>query len=65
MSGRRDVIRAVARRANWKPAQAAGTGYGIGFARYKNTGAYCAVIAEIEGAEDIRVKRLTHRGRCR
>ena len=34
-------------------------GYGIGFARYKNTGAYCAVVAEVEGAEDISVKRLT------
>jgi CO/xanthine dehydrogenase Mo-binding subunit len=54
-----DVIRAVARRANWKPDKRAGVGYGLGFARYKNTGAYCAVIAEIEGAEDIRVKRLT------
>jgi nicotinate dehydrogenase subunit B len=55
----RDVIQSVARRANWKPAKQAGIGYGIGFARYKNTGAYCAVIAEVEGAEDIRVKRLT------
>jgi CO/xanthine dehydrogenase Mo-binding subunit len=55
----KDVIRAAARRANWKPEKRAGTGYGIGFARYKNTGAYCAVIAEVEGAEDIRVKRLT------
>jgi CO/xanthine dehydrogenase Mo-binding subunit len=54
-----DVIRAVARRANWKPAKKPGAGYGLGFARYKNTGAYCAVIAEIEGAEDISVKRLT------
>jgi CO/xanthine dehydrogenase Mo-binding subunit len=54
-----DVIRAVARRANWKPDKRAGIGYGLGFARYKNTGAYCAVIAEIEGAEDISVKRLT------
>lgn len=53
------VIRAVARRASWKPGAKAGTGYGIGFARYKNTGAYCAAIAEIEGEEDIRVKRLT------
>ena len=53
------MIRAVARRANWKPDKRAGAGYGIGFARYKNTGAYCAVIAEIEGAEDISVKRLT------
>jgi nicotinate dehydrogenase subunit B len=55
----KDVIRAAAKRANWKPEKQAGTGYGLGFARYKNTGAYCAVIAEIEGAEDISVKRLT------
>jgi CO/xanthine dehydrogenase Mo-binding subunit len=55
----KDVIRAAAKRANWKPAPKTRTGYGIGFARYKNTGAYCAAIAEIEGDEDIRVKRLT------
>src|SRR3979411_1255871 len=55
----RDVIRAAAKRANWKPDKKSGIGYGVGFARYKNTGAYCAVVAEIEGAEDIRVKRLT------
>jgi len=55
----KDVIRAAARRAAWKPQQRPGIGYGIGFARYKNSGAYCAAIAEIEGADDIRVKRLT------
>ncbi|MEA2898454.1 MAG: hypothetical protein QOJ84_4069 [Bradyrhizobium sp.] len=55
----REVIQSVARRANWKPAKQSGVGHGIGFARYKNTGAYCAVIAEIEGAEEICVKRLT------
>jgi len=54
-----DVIRAAARRANWKPDKRTGVGYGLGFARYKNTGAYCAVVAEVEGAEDISVKRLT------
>jgi CO/xanthine dehydrogenase Mo-binding subunit len=54
-----DVIRAVARRANWKPDKRTGVGHGLGFARYKNTGAYCAVVAEVEGAEDISVKRLT------
>src|SRR6202048_2679236 len=54
-----DVIRSAARRANWKPDKRTGRGYGLGFARYKNTGAYCAVVAEIEGAEDISVKRLT------
>jgi CO/xanthine dehydrogenase Mo-binding subunit len=55
----RDVIQSVAKRANWKLGKQAGVGHGIGFARYKNTGAYCAVIAEIEGAEDIRVRKLT------
>jgi nicotinate dehydrogenase subunit B len=55
----KDVIRSVARRAGWKPATQSGIGYGLGFGRYKNTGAYCAAIAEIEGAEDIRVRRLT------
>ncbi|HEY3032335.1 MAG TPA: molybdopterin cofactor-binding domain-containing protein [Bradyrhizobium sp.] len=54
-----DVIRSVARRANWKPDKQAGRGYGLGFARYKNSGAYCAVVAEVEGAEDVSVKRLT------
>lgn len=32
---------------------------GIGFARYKNTGAWCAVVAEIEAGVDIMVRRLT------
>ena len=54
-----EVIRAVARRAAWKPERRSGIGHGVGFARYKNTGAYCAAIAEIEGADDIRVRRLT------
>ncbi|HWL20247.1 MAG TPA: molybdopterin cofactor-binding domain-containing protein [Bradyrhizobium sp.] len=55
----KDVIRAAAKRAGWKPAPKPGIGYGIGFARYKNTGAYCAVVAEIEGEEDIRVRKLS------
>jgi CO/xanthine dehydrogenase Mo-binding subunit len=55
----KDVIRAAARRAAWKPERRSGIGHGVAFARYKNTGAYCAAIAEIEGADDIRVKRLT------
>jgi CO/xanthine dehydrogenase Mo-binding subunit len=54
-----DVIRSVARRANWKPDKHTGRGHGLGFARYKNTGAYCAVVAEVEGDEDVSVKRLT------
>ncbi|MBR1142466.1 molybdopterin cofactor-binding domain-containing protein [Bradyrhizobium sp. AUGA SZCCT0431] len=55
----KDVIRAAAKRARWKPEKQPGIGYGIAFARYKNTGAYCAVVAEIEGADDIRVRKLT------
>jgi CO/xanthine dehydrogenase Mo-binding subunit len=55
----KDVIRAVAARAKWKPQKQPGVGHGIAFARYKNTGAYCAAIAEIESAEDIRVRKLT------
>jgi nicotinate dehydrogenase subunit B len=55
----KDVIRAAAGRAKWRPEKRPGIGYGLGFARYKNTGAYCAVVAEIEGEEDIRVRRLT------
>jgi CO/xanthine dehydrogenase Mo-binding subunit len=51
------VIRSVAKRVKWKPDKSTGRGYGLGFARYKNAGAYCAVIAEVE--EDISVRRLT------
>ncbi|MDE2376516.1 molybdopterin cofactor-binding domain-containing protein [Bradyrhizobium sp.] len=55
----KNAISAAATRAGWKPRRTAGIGHGIGFARYKNTGAYCAAIAEVEGADDIRVRRLT------
>ncbi|MDE5452916.1 molybdopterin-dependent oxidoreductase [Bradyrhizobium sp. CSA112] len=55
----KDVIRAAATRARWKLEKQPGIGHGIGFARYKNTGAYCAAIAEIESAEDISVRKLT------
>jgi CO/xanthine dehydrogenase Mo-binding subunit len=54
----KDVIRAAAKLAKWKPEAKPGTGYGVGYSRYKNTGAYCAAVAEIEGDEDIRVKKL-------
>jgi CO/xanthine dehydrogenase Mo-binding subunit len=55
----RDVIRAAAARAGWKPSRRPGIGHGVGFSRYKNTGAYCAAVAEIEGEEDIKVRKLT------
>jgi CO/xanthine dehydrogenase Mo-binding subunit len=53
------VIEAVAQRANWKPEKQSGIGHGFGFARYKNLGAYCAAVAEIEVTEEIRVRKLT------
>jgi CO/xanthine dehydrogenase Mo-binding subunit len=53
----RAVLEAAAARAGWS-ARRAGDGRGIGFARYKGAGAYCAVVAEIEGDRDIRVRRL-------
>ena len=55
----RAVIEAAARRAGWYDWQRReGRGHGIGFAKYKNIGAYCAVIAEIEAEREIRVRRL-------
>jgi CO/xanthine dehydrogenase Mo-binding subunit len=33
-------------------------GRGIGFAKYKNLGAYCAVLAEVEATHELRVHRL-------
>jgi CO/xanthine dehydrogenase Mo-binding subunit len=34
-------------------------GHGLGVARYKGFGAYCAAVAEVEVAAEIRVRRLT------
>jgi CO/xanthine dehydrogenase Mo-binding subunit len=57
----RAVVEAAARRGGWarRPAGGDGRGHGIGYARYKNTGAYCAVVAEVEAVERVRVRRLT------
>ncbi|SPM29212.1 xanthine dehydrogenase family protein molybdopterin-binding subunit [Mycobacterium terramassiliense] len=55
----RAVLRAAAERAGWgKRARAESVGHGIGYARYKNSAAYCAVIAEIEAVDGVRVRRL-------
>jgi CO/xanthine dehydrogenase Mo-binding subunit len=55
----RAVIEAAARRAKWGAwAPGDGRGHGIGFAKYKNLGAYCAVVAEVEVEDEVRVKRL-------
>jgi CO/xanthine dehydrogenase Mo-binding subunit len=56
----RAVLEAAARRARWGERQRVeGVGHGIGYARYKGTGAWCAVVAEIEAGREIRVRRLT------
>jgi len=55
----RAVIERAAARARWDEwRRSEGRGHGIGFARYKTAGAYCAVIAEIEAEADVRVRRL-------
>jgi nicotinate dehydrogenase subunit B len=62
----RVVIETAAARAGWESraggaarAPADPAGRGIAFARYKNTSAYCAVVAEVEAVTEIRVRRLT------
>jgi CO/xanthine dehydrogenase Mo-binding subunit len=55
----RAVIEAAARRAGWADWKASdGCGHGIGFAKYKNLGAYCAVVAKVEVEREVRVRRL-------
>jgi CO/xanthine dehydrogenase Mo-binding subunit len=55
----KDTIEAVVAMAGSAPqTRPDGFGRGLGFARYKGTSAYCAVIADIEAAEQIRVRRL-------
>ena len=57
----RAVIEAVAKAADWTVNAPGGEGYGrgLGFARYKNLGAYCAVVAEVEVAETVRLVKVT------
>jgi nicotinate dehydrogenase subunit B len=56
----RAVIEHAARNAGWSGWKAReGMGHGIGFARYKNAGAFCAVVAEVEAQAEVRVRRLT------
>lgn len=60
----RDVIEAAAKAAGWRTITAHGirddaaSGRGMGFARYKNSGAYCAVIVDVTVTERIRLERV-------
>jgi nicotinate dehydrogenase subunit B len=56
--GRR-VLQTAAAAAGWGQDRPEAVGMGIGFARYKDRGAYCAVFAEVEAVHDVRVRRLT------
>jgi len=53
------VINNALQAFNWNSfKKTEGRGRGIGFARYKNIGAYCAVVAEVEAGRELRVTRL-------
>ena len=55
----RAVIEAAVNTAGNKQKEKSKTvGRGIGFGRYKNVSAWCAVVAEVEVAEKIRVRRV-------
>jgi nicotinate dehydrogenase subunit B len=41
---------------SWKRPE--GRGHGIAFAKYKNLGAYCAILAEVEVTHEVRCTRL-------
>ena len=54
-----DVLQRAASMGQWSSSPAAeNTGKGLAFARYKNTGAYCAVVAEVEVERAVRVRKL-------
>ena len=55
----RAVIERAADASGWRSwKRPEGRGHGIGFARYKNIGSYCAVVAEVEAGRELRVTRL-------
>jgi CO/xanthine dehydrogenase Mo-binding subunit len=55
----RAVVEEAVRRSNWGAwRKAEGRGRGIAYARYKNIGGYCAIVAEVEATHELRVTRL-------
>ncbi len=55
----RAVLERAADAAGWGTRLADGHGRGVGLARYKGAGAYCAVVAHVEATDRVRVHRLT------
>ena len=54
-----DVLKTVVERcAWWQQPRAEGVGRGLAWARYKNTGAWCAVVARVQAGEQLRVLNL-------
>src|SRR5688572_24159682 len=54
--GRAVIEKLAPQYRSWNKAE--NRGHGIGFAKYKNLGAYCAVLAEVELTHELRVTRL-------
>ena len=49
----------IRKRAGWSTwGKREGAGHGIAYARYKHMGSYCAVVAEVEVEQTVRVTRL-------
>jgi nicotinate dehydrogenase subunit B len=56
----RAVITLAAEKSGWRGiACGDGRGIGLGYARYKNTGAWCAVVAQVAAKAKIHVEKLT------
>lgn len=54
-----EVLRAVVERSSWwNQDRPEGVGRGLAWARYKNTGAWCAVAARVQAGESLRVLEL-------
>jgi CO/xanthine dehydrogenase Mo-binding subunit len=54
--GRAVIEKALEAAGPWKKTESRGRG--VGFAKYKNLGAYCAVVAEVEAGHELRVTQL-------
>jgi CO/xanthine dehydrogenase Mo-binding subunit len=55
----RAVLEKAAEMAGWRDRrQREGEGLGMGFARYKTNGAYCAAVAEVDVQHEVRVRRV-------
>jgi nicotinate dehydrogenase subunit B len=55
----RAVLESAARMAGWATREKAeGKGMGLAFSRYKNMGAYCAVVAAVDVSHEVRVDKL-------